>query len=155
MKLLAMLLVLPFAALAARQVVVPPLPEAVTPDAEVCTNVALNVDAARLQSLAFSVSFDSCATNEVLVAIGADSDSNGDLSFDEADVVFGCDCGAWYRVDLRTGEAAAWPTNSLVIGRREFDPAWDVFKVVRRGAGEICESVVADEERVRFGIIIR
>jgi hypothetical protein len=133
MELLAILLVLPFAAFAARQVVVPPLPEAVTPDVEVCTNVALNVNAARLQSLAFSVSFDSCATNEVLVAIGADSDGNGDLSMDEVDVVFGCDCGAWYRADLRTGETAAWPTSSLVVSRREFDPDWNVFKVVRRG----------------------
>ena len=42
-------------ALAASRVVVPSLPEAVTPDAEVSTNIALNVDAARLQTLTLSV----------------------------------------------------------------------------------------------------
>ena len=35
-------------AFAGARVVVPPLPEAATPDAEVSTNIVLNVDAARL-----------------------------------------------------------------------------------------------------------
>ena len=95
---------LAFSAFAGTRIVVPSLPEAVTPDAEVSTNIALNVNAARLQTLTLSVAFDSCVTNEVLVAIGADADLDGDLSVDEADIVFGCDCGAWYRADLRTGE---------------------------------------------------
>lgn len=140
---------------AAARVVVPSLPEAVRPDAEVCTNIALNVNAARLQALTISVAFDSCMTNEVLVAIGADADGDGDLSIDEAVIVFGCDCGAWYRADLRTGEAAGMATNAIVIGKREFDPAWNLAKVVRRGSGEIGESASVDEERVRFDIRIR
>ena len=142
-------------ALAASRVAVSSLPEAVRPDAEVSTNIALNVNAARLQTLTLSVEFESCVTNEVLVAIGADADLDGDLSVDEADIVFGCDCGAWYRADLRTGEIETATTNALVIGKREFDPAWDIFKVIRRGFGEIGESVGKDEERVRFDIRIR
>ena len=140
---------------ASARVVVPSLPEAVTPDAEVSTNIALNVNAARLRTLTLSVEFESCVTNEVLVALGADADADGDLSIDEADIVFGCDCGAWYRADLRTGMAMQQTTNVLVIGKREFDPSWNRFKVIRRGLGEICESVSADEERVRFDIRIR
>ena len=136
-------------------VVVPLLPEAVTPDAEVSTNIALNVNAARLQTLTLSVEFELCATNEVLVAIGADADLDGDLSVDEADIVFGCDCCVWYRVDLRTGEIETATTNALVIGKREFDPAWNLAKVVRRGFGEIGETVSVDKERVRFDIRIR
>ena len=58
-------------AFAGARVVVSSLPEAVTPDAEVCTNIALNVNAARLQTLTIAVAFDSCETNEVLVAIEA------------------------------------------------------------------------------------
>ena len=146
---------LALSALAAARVVVPSLPEAVRPDAEVSTNIALNVNAARLQTLTLSVEFDSCVTNEVLVAIGADADLDGDLSVDEADIVFGCDCGAWYRADLRTGEIETAMTNALVIGKREFDPAWNLVKIVRRGFGEIGESVGKDEERVRFDIRIR
>ena len=140
---------------ASARVVVPSLPEAVTPDAEVSTNIELNVNAARLQTLTLSVEFESCVTNEVLVAIGADADLDGDLSVDEADIVFGCDCGAWYRADLRTGEIETATTNALVIGKRQFDPAWNRLKVVRRGVGEIGESVEKDEERVRFDIRIR
>ena len=144
-----------FSALASARVVVPSLPEAVTPDAEVSTNIALDVNAARLQTLTLSVEFESCVTNEVLIALGADADLDGDLSVDEADIVFGCDCGAWYRADLRTGEIETATTNALVIGKRQFDPAWNRLKVVRRGLGEIGESVEKDEERVRFDIRIR
>ena len=63
--------------------------------------------------------------------------------------------GAWYCADLRTGETTQQTTNILVIGKREFDPAWNVFKVIRRGLGEIGESVTLDEERVRFDIRVR
>ncbi len=143
-----------FPALAAR-VGVPSLPEAAFADAEACTNIALNVNAARLERLTLSVSFDSCATNEVLVAIGADGDNDGDLSFGEAALVYGCDCGAWYRADLRTGATGAADGNGLVIGKGEFDPTWNLVKVVRRGADEMGESVSVDVEKVRFDIRIR
>jgi len=157
-----MVVFLAFSAFAGARVVVPSLPEAATPDAEVSTNIALNVDATRLQTLTFSVAFDSCETNEVLVAIGADGDNDGDLSLDEAAIVFGCDCGEWYRTDLRTGTASTEgsdppveATNAVVIGKREFDPVWNLVKVVRRGFGEIGETVEVGEERVRFDIRIR
>ena len=140
---------------ASARVVVSALPEAVRPDAEVSTNIALNVNAARLRTLTLSVEFESCVTNEVLVAIGADADGDGDLSVDEADVVFGCDCGAWYRADLRTGAVETATTNALVIGKGLFVPAWNRLKVVRRGFGGIGETVEKDEERVRFDIRIR
>ena len=140
---------------AAMQVVVPQLPMSECADAEVSTNIALNINAARLERLTLAVTLESCETNEVLVALGADADADGDLSIDEADIVFGCDCGAWYRADLRTGMAMQEATNVLVIGKREFDPSWNCFKIIRRGLGEIGESVSADEERVRFDIRIR
>ena len=142
-------------ALAAERIVVPALPEPDVPDAEVATNFPLTVNAERLERLTIAVSLDSCVTNEVLVALGADANNDGDLSMDESDIVFGCDCGAWYRADLRTGDVEDCSTNALVIGKREFDPAWNLAKVVRRGFGEIGESVSVDEERVRFDIRIR
>lgn len=153
--LIVLCLGLALAVHASARLAVPSLPEAVRPDAEVSTNIALTVNAARLQTLTLSVEFESCVTNEVLVALGADADSDGDLTIDEADIVFGCDCGAWYRADLRTGEIETATTNALVIGKRQFDPAWNRLKVVRRGFGEIGESVGKDEERVRFDIRIR
>ena len=165
MKFGAAILVVAFLALSAfagARVIVQSLPKVATPDAEVSTNIALNVDAARLQALTLSVAFESCETNEVLVAIGEDADNDGDLSVDETAIVFGYDCGAWYRADLSTGTASTEgsdpsveATNAVVIGKREFDPAWNLVKVVRRGLGEIGETVEVDEERVRFDIRIR
>ena len=143
------------AAFASTRVEVSALPQSEYADTEVAPNVALNVSAARLERLTLSVAFETSETNEVLVALGADTDGNGDLSIDEADIIFGSDCGAWYRADLRTGETTQQTTNILVIGKREFDPAWNVFKVIRRGLGEIGESVTLDEERVRFDIRVR
>ncbi len=141
-------------ALAAR-VDVPSLPPSPYADMEASTNLPLRVNAAALQSLTLSVSFDTCETNEVLVAIGADTDGNGDLSLDEAALAYGCDCGAWYRADLRTGAASAADGSGLSIGREEFDPSWNLVKVVRRGVAEVGESVSVDVEKVRFDIRIR
>jgi len=149
-------------AFAGARMVVPSLPEPDAPDAEVATNFPLTVNAERLERITIAVSLDSCVTNEVLVAIGADADNDGDLSLDEAAIVFGCGCGEWYRTDLRTGSASTEgsdppveATNAVVIGKREFDPAWNLVRVVRRGLGEIGETVTVDEERVRFDIRIR
>ena len=58
MKFGAAILMAAFLALSAfagARLVVPSLPEAVRPDAEVSTNIALNVNAARLQTLTLSV----------------------------------------------------------------------------------------------------
>ena len=155
MRRLTTALLLSAPALAWAQVYVPSLPEATTVDAEVATNFPLSVNAARLERLTIAVALDSCVTNEVLVALGADVDNDDDLSIYEADIVFGCDCGAWYRADLRTGETATMTTNALAIGKLEFDSAWNFAKVVRRGFGEIDESVSMGEERVKFNIRIR
>ena len=90
----ALCIVIAATAFASAMVVVPQLPPSPYDDTEISTNVALNVSAARLERLTLSVAFEPSETNEVLVALGADTDGNGDLSIDEADVVFGCDCGA-------------------------------------------------------------
>ena len=134
---------------------VPRLPAPSSFDAEVSTNIVLNVNAARLEMLSFSIDPGSCATNEVLVAVGHDLDGDGGLSFGEAALVFGRDCGSWYRADLRTGETAAPGTNALVVGKRAFDPSWNLAKVVRRGTGDPGETVFVDEEHVRFSIRVR
>ena len=137
------------------RVSVPRLPAPSSFDAEVSTNIPLRVNAARLERLSFSIDPGSCATNEVLVAVGSDLDGDGDLSSGEAALVFGCDCGSWYRADLRTGETAAPGTNALVVGKRAFDQSWDLAKVVRRGTGDPGETVFVDEEHVRFSIRVR
>ena len=132
-----------------------PLGAATSLDAEVSTNISVVVCAERLKSWTVSIAFELCATNEVLVAIGNDADTDGSLSVDEADVVFGCDCGNWYRADLRTGETSVAESGTIVIGRRDFNPEWNLAKIIRRGIGDIEESVSMDVENTRFDIILR
>lgn len=91
---------------AAKVTVLPQLPQGELPDCEVVTNVALTANLANLEALRFTLDFEPSASNELAVAVGADADGDGDLSLEEAAVVFGCDCGGWYRVDGTTGAVA-------------------------------------------------
>ena len=144
-----------FAAVPQNAMTMPSLPVAEMADAEVSTNVVLDVDAARLEKMTVSISFDSCATNEVLVAIGNDADCDGNLADGEADIVFGCDCGLWYVADMRTGAVNAHSPGCLEIDKRDFCSSWNLLKVVRRGFGEIGECVALGEEHVSFSVRIR
>ncbi len=143
------------ALLSAAGVDIPSMSAPLFPAVEVSTNIPLSVDAPRLQTLTFAVSFDTCETNEVALAIGTDLDANGNLDSNETSIVFGCDCGVWYCADYRTGDVETPTTGVLVIGKRQFDSSWNLVKVIRRGFGEIGESVTLNEEHVRFEIKIR
>ena len=133
----------------------PQLPSGTMPDTEVATNVALQVDAARLLSFRLRLQAESCASNEVVVAVGCDADGDGDLSFDEAAFAFGCDCGVRYFANYATGAALAGVGDTLVVGRRFFDPTWNLAKVVKRGGGAVGEVVTETVENQRFTLIFR
>ena len=96
-----------------------------------------------------------CLSNEVLVAIGCDADGNGDLSFEETAFVFGCDCGERYLVDYVSGIVDDTVGETVVVGWRSFDPAWNMAKVVKRGAGTVGETIVETVLNKRFDITIR
>ena len=133
----------------------PQLPEGTLPDTEVSTNVALQVDVARLQSFQLRLQAESCASNEVVVAVGCDANGDGDLSFDEAAFAFGCDCGVRYFANYATGAALEGVGDTLVVGRRFFDPTWNLAKVVKRGGGAVGEVVTETVENQRFVLIFR
>ena len=82
--MLAILLVLPFAAFAARTTAVLPLEASGFADMEAVTNIALVVDHSRLDSMRFVVELDGSATNGVELAVGVDSNQDGALSQEEA-----------------------------------------------------------------------
>ena len=67
MKLLAMIPLLPMAALA---VTVEPLPQSAFADTEVSTNVAFAVERPAMTRIEFTVALDATPTNNVEVAIG-------------------------------------------------------------------------------------
>lgn len=142
-------------ACAATEYTLPQLPDGVMPNTEVSTNLQLHVKADRLREFALTLNAANCASNEVLVAIGCDADGNGDLSFDEAAFVFGCDCGERYCVDYVSGTVADDVGETVVVGWRSFDPAWNMAKVVKRGAGTVGETIVETVLNKRFDITIR
>lgn len=131
------------------------LPSGALPDTEVVTNVALNVQYDSTIVFGLSVDTLSCVSNEVLVAVGCDADSDGDLSLDEAAFVYGIENGGRYFVNLETGTALADAPAALSIKARHFNPAWNMMKVVKRGLGDIGESVATSVERRCFAISIR
>ena len=131
------------------------LPDVAFADTEVSTNVVLHVNAERLESFSLSIQVDGCAASEVLVAVGHDADEDGDLSFDETAFVFGCDCGLGYLVDYSSESAFNDVGDTVTIAREDFDPAWNLAKVVKRGAGAIDESIIETVQNQRFSIHIK
>ena len=133
----------------------PQLPAGTMPDTEVSTNIALHVNAERIESYSLSIQVEGGATSEVLVAVGHDADEDGDLSFGETAFVFGSDCGSEYLVNYLTASAFADVGDTITIARRDFDPEWNLAKVVKRGSGAIGESITEMVVNQRFSIHIR
>ena len=143
------------AACAANSFTWPQLPEGTLPATEVSTNVVLHVNSQKLERFTLSIETTCCISNEVLVAIGCDSNGNGDLSFDEADLAFGFDCGARYLADYRTQTIVTNSDSSVIIDKKDFNPNWNLAKIIKRGLGEVGEEITETVENVRFTITIR
>ena len=133
----------------------PQLPEGTLPDSEVSTNVVLHVDCQKLERFTLSLETTCCTSNEVLVAIGYDEDGNGDLSFDEAAIAFGSDCGQRYLADYRTQTVVSPSGSSVIIEKKDFNPGWNLAKIIKRGLGEIGEEITETVENVKFTITVR
>ena len=143
------------AACAANSFTWPQLPEGTLPDTEVSTNVVLHVNSQKLEQFTLNLETTCCISNEVLVAIGCDSDGNGDLSFDEAAFAFGSDCGERYLTDYRTQTIVSHSGSSVIIGKKDFNLSWNLAKIIKRGLGEVGEEITETVENVRFTITIR
>jgi len=122
------LMLLPFAAMAAR-VVVAPMPESPFADTEVSTNVAVNVDCERKCEIAVRLAVDgNAASNCIQVAFGRDADGNGVLDEDEEETLYGWRAGRYFAESfldrLRVYETAADNSHcdftvSLQLGKGE------------------------------------
>ncbi len=142
-------------AFCATELIWPQLPDGTLPDSEVSTNVALNVDTERLKVFSIKLEATSCVSNEVLVAIGHDGDSDGDLSLDEAALAVGCECGERYLVDYATGNVVTNIPDTVCISWRNFNPTWNLAKVVKRGTGSVGEVITETIENKQFVIRLR
>ena len=154
------LLCAPLALFGARVTPLPTLPCGELPNSEVSTNIALNVDYARLENLTFSLELNASASNSLSIAVG--TAAGGALTLDEADFEWGYDCGKWFRADTATGNVDEWsePGNgrvsrALSIDRRDFKPQWNRLRIVKRGVGDIEVGLSYSREYTKFTIRIR
>lgn len=152
--------ILPFFA-CAREVTVGQLPSPLYLDTEVSTNIAFQAEGGNFNRLEFSLGFEASVSNSVEAAIGTDVNSDGVLSLDEADVVFGCDCGKWFeRFARQNGSQKSLETangavcRKFVVRRKDINANWNLVSVKRRGVGLANERVTINETTRGIHLIV-
>jgi len=161
MRFVAIVALAPLAALSAA---VGPLPPSEYADTEVSTNIPIVVNFDEMSRLDITLSLVPSPSNGVEIAIGTDANDDGVLSLDETDRTFGYNCGSWFQRDSlrdlvkdwgdgeQRDDATSRVERTIVLKRKELDPAWDMVKVVRRGVAEVGEVVLV--ERRKFGLLL-
>ena len=143
-------------------VTVSALPQSEYADTEVSTNIAFAVERPAMTRIEFTVALDATPTNNVEVAIGTDTNSDGNLAVEEAAYVFGYDCGAWFArsaglegLGSLEGLGGGRVEKTFVLKRRQLDTAWNLVKVTRRGCVSACELVEAKGRKPGFKLEVR
>ena len=143
-------------------VTVSALPQSEYADTEVSTNIAFAVERPAMTRIEFTVALDATPTNNVEVAIGTDTNSDGNLAVEEAAYVFGYDCGAWFArsaglegLGSLEGLGGGRVEKTFVLKRRQLDTAWNLVKVTRRGCGAVCELVEAKGRKPGLKLEVR
>ena len=153
-----MVALLAFSAFAGARVVVPSLPEAVRPLAEVETNVFFDAGVATDNKWMLTIERDAAASNSVEVVFGRDANEDGVLGIEEGELLVGWDCGEWLwrdrranaacrvegtaqRLDVtiylsrdREAKSLASSVFPSVVSPTCFNPDWNLARVVSRGA---------------------
>ena len=158
--LIVLCLGLALAVHASARLVVSSLPEAVRPLAEVETNVVFSTGAAADNKWTLTIERDAAVSNSVEVVFGRDADEDGVLGVEEGELCVGWDCGEWFWRDRPSGEVGSvecasgsrrldWALRlnadrsarfvggnvfSGAIAPTCFSPAWNIARVVSRGA---------------------
>ena len=132
-------------------------------DTEVATNVPFQVRLEDMSRIEVSLSLIATPTNVVEVAIGADANGDGELSFDEAAWAFGYLCGTWFSLDVESdvieqnGTVTSFGSRvekTFVLKKTMVDSAWNLVRVVRRGEATIGERVEVVGRKFGAAIIV-
>ena len=140
------------------RLVVPQLPEAVRPLAEVETNVVFSTGAATDNKWTLTIERDAAVSNSVEVVFGRDADEDGVLGVEEGELCVGWDCGEWFwrdrrsnaacrvegspqRLDVtiylsrdRVAKSLASSVFPAIVSPTCFNHDWNLSRVVSRGA---------------------
>ena len=141
--------------LAALHAAVGNLPQSDFADTEVSTNIPFAISPERMNTVTLTLELDDSPSNSVEVALGHDADGDGNLSVGESALVFGYDCGKWFRRETKDDAVrpAASGRLTLLRNRDGLDPTWNLAKVTRRGLRPSNERVVLHASLV--GTVIR
>ncbi len=124
------------------------------PNAEVYTNSVFQVNTEKMQEASFKLEVAGSIAGEVILAIGSDSDEDGDLSFDEVAFFIGNNAGEKYTVNAATSEFTCG-VDTVKVKARNFDPGWNTAKIIKRGTSIISETASMTVENKMFVIRIR
>ena len=148
------------AASAVARLSVDALPGPVRPLAEAETNVVFSVGAWSDNIWKLSIELESSFSNCVEVVFGTDANNDGVLGVGEGELCVGWDCGEWFWRDRLSGEVGSvecasgsrrldWSLRldadrsarsvggnvfSGVVAPTCFSPAWNIARIVSRGA---------------------
>ena len=145
---------------AGQRLVVPSLPEAVRPMAEVETNVVFSTGSATDNKWTLTIERNAAVSNCVEVVFGRDANEDGELGIEEGELSIGWDCGEWFWRDRRANAACrvegtaqrlemtlylrdraakslASSVFPSVVSPTCFNPNWNLARVVSRGAETI------------------
>ena len=102
-----------------------PLPPTEYADTESATNHLFSTTRPGSQILSFQMSLLASPSNNVEIAIGRDSDEDGELSIDETALVVGWDCGEWI---MRSGEFEGFLSAATVTDNANKTLAWELYE---------------------------
>ena len=145
---------------AGQRLVVPSLPEAVRPMAEVETNVVFSTGSATDNKWTLTIERNAAVSNCVEVVLGCDANEDGALGIEEGELSVGWDCGEWFwrdrcanaacrvegtaqRLEMtlylrdRAAKSLASSVFPSVVSPTCFNPNWNLARVVSRGAEAI------------------
>ena len=158
--LTVVLLALSASASAASRVSVAALPETLRPLAESETNIVFSAGTDGDNLWKLSIELEASVSNCVEVVFGTDVNNDGVLGVSEGELCVGWDCGEWFWRDRRSGEVGSvegasgsrsidWALRlnadrsarsvggnvfSGTVAPTCFSPAWNMVRVVSRGA---------------------
>ena len=102
------------------------LPQCEFADTETATNHPFSTLRPGSQILSFQISLLASPSNNVEIAIGLDSDEDGELSIDETAMVIGWDCGEWI---MRSGEFEGFLSAVPATGNVNKTLVWELHVV--------------------------
>ena len=132
-------------------------------DSEVVSTVVWQTEEPRRTKLRIPLELDALPDVNLEIGLGHDANGDGRLDLLEVDRLFGYDCGSFYSGDTQTGRVAYEPaaTNAVRVAHEwlvppeEFDPSWNMARLVRRGTGETNERAAVRRLHVGLVILVR